>query len=214
VLTSVSFDVMPGESFLIAGANGSGKSTLLKAIFGILAPWGDGRIIFRPDPMGPALSTRPTFRNLAKGLAYLPQKSGVFDDLTGRENLDVAGRGLSDARLLASRREEVLAFLPAVRQLLNRRVDIMSGGERQMVALAMAMLHRPRLLLLDEPTAGLSPDNVQGITEVLRRTAEDSQTRSLVIVDHQFPDGLSWITRIAKMESGHLAVDASKRTLS
>lgn len=99
VLFDVNLDVMPGEVVLITGGNGSGKSTLLKAIYGLLAPWNaDAEILFRPDPDGPAVSTYPPSDNLSKGLAYVPQKNAVFEDLTVEDNLRLAGHILRSSR--------------------------------------------------------------------------------------------------------------------
>jgi branched-chain amino acid transport system ATP-binding protein len=185
VLFNVSLDVMPGEILLITGGNGSGKSTLLKAIYGLLPAWNaDAEIVFRPNPEGPALSTQPATLNLSKGLAYLPQKNAVFDDLTVEDNLRLAGHTLRNAKEFAARREEVLAALPVVSSLLRRRLEKMSGGERQMTALAMVLLHRPKLLLLDEPTAGLA----EGLALETCKTIEKVQRTlgaAVVFVEHR-----------------------------
>lgn len=141
VLFDVSLDVMPGEILLITGGNGSGKSTLLKAIYGMLSPWNaEGKIVFQPDPNGPNLNTQPPTLNLAKGLAYLPQKNAVFDDLTVEDNLRLAGHILRDRHEFAARRDEVLVLLSSLRPLLLRKPEKMSGGERQMIAMAMLLL--------------------------------------------------------------------------
>ena len=185
VLFDVSLDVMPGEILLITGGNGSGKSTLIKAIYGLLPPWHtEAVIVFRPNPDGPPLSTQPATLNLSKGLACLPQKNAVFDDLTVQDNLRLAGHTLRDREDFAARRDEVLLSFPALRPLTRRKPEKMSGGERQMLALAMVLLHRPSLLLLDEPTAGLSAKNFQVIVGVLQQLVGTSLTRSLLLVEH------------------------------
>jgi branched-chain amino acid transport system ATP-binding protein len=120
--------------------------------------------------------------NLSKGLAYLPQTNAVFDDLTVQDNLRFAGHTIHDREDFAARRDEVLSSLPALRPLLRRKPEKMSGGERQMLALAMVLLHRPSLLLLDEPTAGLSVENFQVIIGVLRQLVGSSSTRTLLLV--------------------------------
>lgn len=185
VLFDVSLDAMPSGVLLIVGANGSGKSTLLKAIYGLLPPWNaDAKIIFRPDPDSPAFTTQPPTLNLSKGLAYLPQKNAVFDDLTVEDNLRLAGHTLRDRHELAVRRDEVLTALPALNQLLRRKPEKMSGGERQMVALAMVLLNRPKLLLLDEPTAGLAEHLAAEICQTVARLRE-SLGLSVVVVEHR-----------------------------
>lgn len=185
VLFDVSLDVMPGEIILITGGNGSGKSTLLKAIYGLLPAWNaDAEILYRPDQNGSPVSTCTATNNLAQGLAYLPQKTAVFDDLTVEDNLRLAGHILRDNKEFANRRDEVLTSLPTLATLLKRKPEKMSGGERQMVALGMVLLHRPRLLLLDEPTAGLDYNHLHLLLGVI---CEIKQRHDLacVMVEHR-----------------------------
>jgi len=185
VLFDVSLDVMPGEIVLITGGNGSGKSTLLKAIYGLAPPWNaDAEILFRPDPSGPVVSTRNPTNNVAQGLAYLPQKNAVFDDLSVEDNLRLAGHILRDGEEFGNRRKEVLTSLPAIVPLLKRKPEKMSGGERQMVALGMVLLHRPRLLLLDEPFAGLDTEKLSLLMKIINEIHRQ-QKLTLVIVEHR-----------------------------
>lgn len=200
----VSLNVMPGEILLITGGNGSGKSTLLKAIYGLLPPWNaDAEIIFRPNPDDPALDTRQPTLNLRNGLAYLPQKNAVFDDLTVEDNLRLAGHTLRDGKEFAARREEVLATLPVLPPLLRRKPEKMSGGERQMTALAMVLLHRPKLLLLDEPAAGLDSAHVSAVSAVLH-TINSELPISFLIVEHRVDPFISIPHRRLFMRLGRL----------
>jgi len=208
VLFDVSLDVMPGEIVLITGGNGSGKSTLLKAIYGLLPPWNDdAEILYRPDLNDSVVSTSTATNNLAQGLAYLPQKNAVFDDLTVEDNLRLAGHILRDDKEFANRRDEVLMYFPAIAPLLKRKPEKMSGGERQMVALAMVLLHRPRLLLLDEPTAGLDSKNSAVVLETIHSAQEKNQL-SLVVVEHRQHECSALGGRLCQMRLGIL--DASK----
>jgi branched-chain amino acid transport system ATP-binding protein len=185
VLFDVSLDVMPGEVLLVTGGNGSGKSTLLKAIYGLLQPWNvNAEILFRPVPNGAALNTQPANLNLFKGLAYLPQKNSVFDDLTVEENLRLAGCLMKDNQGFLARFDEVLNLLPALKLLLRRKPGKMSGGERQMVALAIVLFNRPKLILLDEPLAGLSEKMVGLISSILEELNIREEI-SLLIVEHR-----------------------------
>jgi len=185
VLFDVSLEVAPGEILLVTGGNGSGKSTLLKAIYGLLSPWNaDAGIIFRPEPNGPPLNTRQASNNLRSGLAYLPQKGAVFGDLTVEDNLRLSGHTLRDVGEIAARREEVLVLIPALRHLLCRKPEKMSGGERQMVALAMVLLHRPKLVLLDEPTAGLEETRAAEIFQILA-SLKKTAGLSAIVVEHR-----------------------------
>lgn len=210
VLFDVSLDVMPGEILLITGGNGSGKSTLLKAIYGLLPPWNaDAEILFCPDPEGPVFNTQPPTLNLSKGLAYLPQKNAVFDDLTVEDNLRLAGHTLRDRYEFADRRGEVLVSLPALHPFLRRKPEKMSGGERQTVALGMALLHRPKLLLLDEPTAGLDSRNSDAVLEALR-AAHATRELTLVVVEHRRHECASLGGRLCRMRLGKLEGDLNR----
>lgn len=206
VLFDVSLDVMPGEIVLITGGNGSGKSTLLKAIYGLVSPWnGDAEILYRPDQNGATISTSTATNNLAQGLAYLPQKNAVFDDLSVEDNLRLAGHILRDNKEFARRCEEVLASLPAIVPLLKRKPEKMSGGERQMVALGMAMLNRPRLLLLDEPAAGLVQTNVDVLIACLI-DLQKSTSITTVLVEHRIPKRHAIFSGVVNMKLGKLAI--------
>lgn len=206
VLFDVSLEVIADEILLITGGNGSGKSTLLKAIFGLLPAWNaDAEIIFRPDPNGPALHTQPPTLNLSRGLAYLPQKNAVFDDLTVEDNLHLAANCLRD-REFSVRRAEVLGALPALHSLLRRKPEKMSGGERQLVALGMLLLQRPMLLLLDEPTAGLDSRNSEVFLEALR-AVHSTRKLTLVVVEHRRHECASLGGRLCRMRLGKLEDD-------
>ena len=205
VLFDVSFDLMPGEMVLITGGNGSGKSTLFKAIYGLLPAWNaDAEIVFRPNPHTPALSTQVPAHNLLKGLAYLPQKNAVFDDLTVEENLQLAGYTLPDAQEFAARRDEVLVALPALQPLHRRKAETLSGGERQQVALGMTLLHRPKLLLLDEPLSGLDAIGVGQILSLVK----DLHARfnlSLLFVEHRQTANVDYFSRALRLRLGRLS---------
>ena len=159
VILGIDLMVEEGEIVTIAGTNGSGKSTLVKAIVGLLPRV---RGVIRLD--GRDLAQVPVERRIALGLGYVPQTANVFPSLTVRENLEVVV-GVADPR---RRMEELFTFFPALAERRDLRAGHLSGGERQQLAFARALMLQPRLLLLDEPTAALSPALVEQILERIR----------------------------------------------
>ncbi len=151
VVHGVTFSVRKNEVFVIVGPNGSGKSTLLKGIFGIANIMG-GRILYK----GKNITKLSPHARSKLGLAYHPQLRNTFENLTVRENISLAGYFL-DPDEFQKRLENVLEFLPEIRQFMDRKVKTLSGGERQMVAFAMNLIRQPDTIMFDEPTAALSP---------------------------------------------------------
>lgn len=179
VLTDVTFDVDAGEIVLLTGGNGSGKSTVLKTIHGLLAPWNpEAKITF----VGEDITARPASEMLRRGIAYMPQKKNVFEDFTAEENLLTAASiySATDAR---QRMENVFAQLPALAALRKRTPFHMSGGERQLLAFGNALVHSQKLLLLDEPFAGVDETNA---TEISKKMGNlNKQGITFVIVEHK-----------------------------
>jgi neutral amino acid transport system ATP-binding protein len=157
VLDGVSISVSEGEIVTVVGPNGAGKSTLIKTIFGLLKPRA-GRVVFRGEDIGgrkPHTITR-------KGMSYVPQLDNVFPSLTADENLELGSldRSQTDQRIA-----QMHELFPRLGERRSQVTGTMSGGERQMVAMARALMPEPRVLLLDEPSAGLAPAFVDAIFE-------------------------------------------------
>lgn len=196
VLFDVSFEVKQGEIVLLAGSNGSGKSTLLKAIYGMLQQWNNGQIIFN----GENITRKPTAALLKKGLLYIPQKNNLFEDLTVKENLEMAGLTL-DQRTLMLQIENALSIFKTLVPHLHRTPMKLSGGERQLLTLAMATLHQPKMILVDEPLTGLSPQNITFVVENMRDLNHKSGI-TLLIVEHRVKECSPIANRVIGLKIG------------
>jgi ABC-type branched-subunit amino acid transport system ATPase component len=175
VLREASLGVDPGQFIALIGPNGSGKSTFIKSVFGLTDIFG-GTIIFEKTP----LVGLPAEAISRLGLAYVPQSRNVFTTMTIRENLQLAARRLT--RVDAERAlDDVFSLFAILRERAHQQAGQLSGGERQMLAIALAWLARPRLMLLDEPSAGLAPLLVTEIFRRLRGLCERGVT--LVVVE-------------------------------
>lgn len=162
IVQGASLRVAPGELVVIVGPNGAGKSTLLKAIFGLVRPRG-GRVAFA----GHDITASAPEATARLGLGYVPQVANVFPTLDVRENLELGGYLRRDGA--RERMEALLRDFPRLRERLHQRAGLLSGGERQMLALAKALMLDPRLLLLDEPSAGLAPAIVDEVFAKVRQ---------------------------------------------
>jgi branched-chain amino acid transport system ATP-binding protein len=201
VLFDVSFEVKQGEIVLLAGSNGSGKSTLLKTIYGQLPQWNNGQIFFN----GENITGKTTATLLKKGLLYIPQKNNLFEDLTVKENLVMAGLTL-DRKLLLQRIENTLSIFTALLPHLNRTPMKLSGGERQLLTLAMATLHEPKLILIDEPFTGLSPKNLNLVAEYLKKL-NNEKVITLLIVEHRVKECITIANKVIGMKLGKLFME-------
>lgn len=175
VLNGVSLRVGRREIVALIGHNGAGKSTLLKAIFGLIPLW-QGKVIYD----GAQLTTSIPRQLLLSGISYVPQGNRVFTDLTVSENLEASALSLIDPKYLKERINRVLSLFPMLKTRLRDRAGYLSGGQKQMLALANALIHSPRLLLLDEPSLGLAPRLVSSVLDFIRRLCSDSGVSVLI----------------------------------
>ena len=164
----LSLEVARGEMVCLIGANGAGKTTTLKALSGLLAPHG-GSVHFD----GQSITRLPAHEIARRGLALVPEGRGVFPRMSVAENLMMGAYARNDRAAIARDLDQVYALLPRLTERCAQLAGLLSGGEQQMLALGRAMLARPRLLLLDEPSMGLAPLMVQAVFDIIRRIAAD-----------------------------------------
>lgn len=197
VVHSVSLSVDAGQIACIVGPNGAGKSTLLKAITGD-AQFLGGQVRLR----GEDVSRTPTNRLVDRGLAWVPQLDDVFPTLTVRENLELGGY-LVPRRAVAGRIEELLELLPLLRGLLGRAAGRLSGGERKLLAIGRALMPAPSAILLDEPTAGLSPEMTNLVLrEQIPRLSESGV--AVLLVEQRAVEAIAISSTVYVMVSGTL----------
>ena len=205
----LSLDVRQGELVTLIGANGAGKSTTLRAITATLpAAKCSGQIVFD----GQDLSGQPAFSILKQGLAMVPEGRGVFARMSIRENLLMGAYSRSDRAEIEADIERWFAIFPRLKERATQLAGTLSGGEQQMLAMARALMSRPRLLLLDEPSMGLAPMMVARIFEVIREVAAQGVT--LLLVEQNVRQALAVATRGYVMESGRIVLsDTADRLL-
>lgn len=196
VLHDVSMTIEAGQFVAVLGPNGSGKSTLIKSVFSMTDVFA-GSIVLDGTP----LLGRPTESIGRHGIAYVPQRENVFTSMTIRENLLLAARRLDNAQA-ARALDQVFELFPILKERQKQRAGQLSGGERQMLAIAMGWIPRPRLMLLDEPSAGLAPLLVTEIFRVLRHLCADGIT--LVVVEQNARSVLRWCDYAYVLREGRI----------
>ncbi|MEM0007115.1 MAG: ABC transporter ATP-binding protein [Candidatus Bathyarchaeia archaeon] len=196
VLFDISLECEKSEIVSVIGPNGSGKTTLLNSIFG-LADIFSGSIIFD----GRKLNNMPPHEISKVGIAYLPQMNNIFADLSVKENLLMAGYSLNSKKELKDAMDEVLSVFPTLEPFLSRKAGTLSGGERQMLAIAMTLVRKPRLIMLDEPLSGLAPVICQKILEKIV-DLRDKLGVGIVLVEQNAKKALSVSDRTYLVVSG------------
>lgn len=203
----VSLEVHEGEVVTIIGANGAGKSTLLKAIVG-LEPVAEGRVLIE----GKDATSVPGHKRVGLGVAMSPEGRGVFADQTVRENLMLGAYSRTDgsAAIEASIEREFIRF-PRLRERQDQLAGTMSGGEQQMLAMSRALMSKPRMLLLDEPSLGLAPLIVKDIFTAIRQLRESGLT--ILLVEQMAKQALGVADRAYVLETGYITLEGSGHEL-
>jgi branched-chain amino acid transport system ATP-binding protein len=176
IINGISLEVSKGEIVAVIGHNGAGKSTLLKAIFGLLPVW-KGSVQYN----GKAIQNRRALANVKDGLSFLLQGNRVFTELTVQENLEIGGYLLSDKNQLQARMEEIFQLFPKLRERRRQNAGTLSGGEQQVLALGTALMLQPQLLMMDEPSLGLAPQNLRAMFEMIRQIKQALGTTFLIV---------------------------------
>ncbi|KIQ33980.1 ABC transporter ATP-binding protein [Variovorax paradoxus] len=202
----VDFEVREGELVSLIGSNGAGKTTTMKAITGTL-PSGAGSIEF----LGRSIKGRGAWDLVGEGLVMVPEGRGVFTRMTITENLQIGAYIRTDKAGIASDMERVFVTFPRLRERKDQLAGTMSGGEQQMLAMGRALMARPKVLLLDEPTMGLSPIMCDKIFEVVQTVAAQGVT--ILLVEQNANRALQLADRGYVMESGLITMDGDAKEL-
>jgi len=207
ILQGVSLAVQPGEVVTLIGRNGAGKTTTLRSILGIVAPRA-GHITFD----GFELAGLPTHTIAQRGIAYVPEERRILPNLSVEENLRLgrlgAGGSRSDGDAVT---EEVLGHFPRLRERLAQKGKSLSGGEQQMLAIARGLVARPKLMLVDEPTEGLSPIIVESLTKILREINRRGTT--ILLVEQILEVALALSHRLYVMDQGRIQFEGTPEAL-
>lgn len=204
VIHGVSLHVCGGEIVGLLGANGAGKTTLLRALAGLLPPW-DGEV--RVD--GRSLRGQPAWRGVSNGVVLVPEGKMIFADMTVQENLLLGGYHNPDRRLQL---ELVLERFPRLRERLRQTAGTLSGGEQQMLAIGRALMARPRLLLLDEPSMGLAPLMVREVFQEIVKLRDAGLT--VLLVEQNARATLEIADRAYVMENGEILLEGRAADLA
>ena len=198
VLFDIDLSVRPRQVVACVGRNGAGKSTLLKSIAGFIKPLAGSITSDHVNLVG-----RKSYDIAKMGIKYVPQDKKVFSDLTVRENLELGSYATKDYNW-----EPVTDYFPKLKVLMHRKAGFLSGGERQMLMIGRALLGRPKLLLIDEPTEGLAPSVVANLREVFR---ELSRNAALVIVEQNLPLICAISDKVYAIKEGRIVAELADR---
>lgn len=199
-LDNVALEVMAGEILSVIGANGAGKSTLLKTITSIIKPVA-GTIMFD----GMAIQGMRPDKVVRLGITMVPEGRHIFPDLTVKENLELGGYAISDHGLKTELFDLIMATFPRIKERLKQHAGTLSGGEQQMLAMGRALMGNPKLLLLDEPSMGLSPIITREIFSLIRLINKEKQI-SMILVEQNAHMALEHSERTYVLENGRITM--------
>ena len=205
-LKGISFHVNQGEVIALIGANGAGKTTTLQTLTGILSPK-SGSIVFE----GKDLTRTPAHKIVEMGMAHVPEGRRVFADMSVYENLLLGAYTRKDKAEIAESLASVYKRFPRLEERKGQRAGTLSGGEQQMLAMGRALMSRPRIMLMDEPSMGLSPIFVNEIFDIIREVSESGTT--VLLVEQNAKKALSIADRAYVLETGSITMDGKAEDL-
>ncbi|WP_420584758.1 urea ABC transporter ATP-binding subunit UrtE [Ruegeria sp.] len=206
ILNGISMEARQGEVTCVMGTNGVGKTSLMKAISGA-HPRSDGHLELDGEP----LSVLPAHQMAWKGVAYVPQGREIFPLLTVRENLETGFSCLPASEHFIP--GEIFDMFPVLKQMQNRRGGDLSGGQQQQLAIARALITRPRLLLLDEPTEGIQPNIIQQIGDVIRHLRTTSGM-AIILVEQYFDFAYDLADRFIALRRGEVLINGTREDVT
>lgn len=206
-LAGITLQVDQGEVVTLIGANGAGKTTTLRTITGLLEPK-EGRVMYE----GKQISGMPTHKLVPMGIAMSPEGRGVFANLSVRENLEMGAFIRKDKKGISDDMERGFTLFPRLKEREQQKAGTLSGGEQQMLAMARALMSRPRLLLLDEPSLGLAPLVVHAIFEAIDEIKGEGTT--ILLVEQNANAALHHSDRAYVLETGRIVMDGDSRQLA
>lgn len=198
VLKGISLQVNTGEIVSLIGPNGAGKSTILKVIMGILLP-SQGSIYFENED----ITLLPVYKRAAKGIGFLYQGGSIFTNMTVDENIHLASHNSNNGKL------DVFDIFPELREQHNKRAGLLSGGLKQMLSISMLLIRKPKVLLLDEPSAGLAPSVVKILLNKIKEV-NDSLKIPILLVEQNIRQALNISQRVYIIKSGKVDYEGEK----
>jgi branched-chain amino acid transport system ATP-binding protein len=201
-LKEISFHVDEGEIISLIGANGAGKSTTLRTLSGLLTPI-SGNIVFQ----GESIVGRKAHDIVRLGLVHAPEGRGIFANLTVLENLEIGAFTRTHKKEIAADMDHVFGLFPRLKERIKQSAGTLSGGEQQMLAISRALMSRPRLLLLDEPSLGLAPQFVQTIFTIIQKLGREGVT--ILLVEQNACQALKISDRGYVVETGKIVLEGS-----
>lgn len=205
-IKGISFRVEQGEVIALIGANGAGKTTTLHTITGLLSPK-KGHVIFE----GKEITKVPAHKIVSMGMAHVPEGRRVFSDLSVYENLKMGAYTRKDKNEIEESLKNIYKRFPRLEERKNQMAGTLSGGEQQMLAMGRALMSKPKIILMDEPSMGLSPIMVNEIFDIIRSVSQSGTT--VLLVEQNAKKALSIADRAYVLETGNIALEGNAKDL-